>query len=51
VQGTEAAADGHAEGRRRWLIASDPTQRLDFDIAAVARPGDEWTLNNGLCER
>jgi hypothetical protein len=51
VQGTQAVADGHAEWRSRWLIASDSTGRLSFDIVAVARIGDERTLNNGLCER
>jgi hypothetical protein len=51
VQGTEAAADGHTEWRSGWLIGGDPTDGLYFDIVAVARPGDEWTLNSGLCKR
>jgi hypothetical protein len=50
VQGTEAAADGHAEGCSQWLIGGDPTERLYFHIIAVARLGDEWTLNSGVCE-
>ncbi len=39
VQGTEAAAYGHAEWRSRSLIGGDPTERLYFDIVAVARFG------------
>jgi hypothetical protein len=29
----------------------DPTERLYFDIVAVARAGDGWTLRSGLCKR
>jgi hypothetical protein len=36
VQGTEAAAHGHAEWRSRPLIGGDPTERLYFDFVAVA---------------
>jgi hypothetical protein len=33
------------------ISKSDPTERLYFDIVAVARVGDEWTLKSGLCKR
>jgi hypothetical protein len=29
----------------------DPTERLYFDIVAVARTGNGWTLKSGLCKR
>ena len=51
MQGTEAAAYGHAEWRSRSLIGGDPTKRLYFDIVVIARLGDEWTPKSGLCKR
>jgi hypothetical protein len=29
----------------------DPSEHLYFDIVAVARAGDAWELNSGLCKR
>ena len=33
-----------------FISAADPTQRLYFDIVAVARNGDDWKLTSGLCK-
>src|SRR5215470_4972989 len=34
-----------------FISKSDPTERLYFDIVAVARTGDRWELKSGLCKR
>jgi hypothetical protein len=34
-----------------FVSKGDPTERLYFDIVAVARVGDGWTLKSGLCKR
>jgi len=34
-----------------FISKGDPTERLYFDIVAVARVGDGWTLKSGLCKR
>jgi hypothetical protein len=34
-----------------FVSKSDPTERLYFDIVAVARAGDGWQLTSGLCKR
>jgi hypothetical protein len=47
----------HDEGSDKFLCevtfisTSDPTERLYFDIVAVARDGDGWDLKSGLCKR
>ena len=34
-----------------FISKSDPTERLYFDIVAVARAGQGWELKSGLCKR
>jgi hypothetical protein len=34
-----------------FISKSDPTERLYFDVVAVARRGDGWELASGLCKR
>jgi hypothetical protein len=34
-----------------FVSRSDPTERLYFDIVAVARASDGWRLKSGLCKR
>ena len=34
-----------------FTSADDPSERLYFDIVAVARSNDGWTLTSGLCKR
>lgn len=34
-----------------FISKADSTQRLYFDIVAVARKGDGWELKSGLCKR
>lgn len=34
-----------------FISKGDPTERLYFDIVAVARAGDGWQLKSGLCKR
>jgi hypothetical protein len=34
-----------------FISKGDPAERLYFDIVAVARIGDGWTLKSGLCKR
>ena len=34
-----------------FLSRSDPTERLYFDVIAVAREGAAWALKSGLCKR
>jgi hypothetical protein len=34
-----------------FVSKSDPTERLYFDIVAVARAGEGWELKSGLCKR
>ncbi len=47
----------HDDGTDRYLCEvtfisqSDPTERLFFDIVAVARTADGWELKSGLCKR
>jgi hypothetical protein len=33
-----------------FISRVDPTQRLYFDIVAVARDGNDWKLTSGLCK-
>ncbi len=34
-----------------FISKGDPSERLYFDIVAVARRGDRWELKSGLCKR
>ena len=34
-----------------FISTADLTERLNFDIVAVARNGDSWKLTSGLCKR
>jgi hypothetical protein len=34
-----------------FISADDPTERLYFDIVAVAQTSDGWILKSGLCKR
>ena len=34
-----------------FISTADPTERLYFDIVAVARAENGWTLKSGLCKR
>jgi hypothetical protein len=34
-----------------FMSTGDPTERLYFDIVAVARKDDGWQLKSGLCKR
>jgi hypothetical protein len=34
-----------------FVSKSDPTERLYFDIVAVARADNGWDLKSGLCKR
>jgi hypothetical protein len=34
-----------------FTASGDPNGRLYFDIVAVVRQNDEWTLTSGLCKR
>jgi len=34
-----------------FISKGDPTERLYFDIVAVARAGNDWELKSGLCKR
>ena len=34
-----------------FVSTTDPTQRLYFDVIAVARTNDGWALQSGLCKR
>jgi hypothetical protein len=34
-----------------FVSSSDPSERLYFDIVAVARTGDGFELKSGLCKR
>ncbi|HLK83373.1 MAG TPA: hypothetical protein VKT99_18035 [Xanthobacteraceae bacterium] len=34
-----------------FISKGDPSERLYFDIVAVARAGDGWELKSGLCKR
>jgi hypothetical protein len=46
----------HDDGTDKYLCEvtfiskSDPTERLFFDIVAVARATDGWELKSGLCK-
>jgi hypothetical protein len=35
----------------KFISTSDPTERLYFNIVAMARSGDKWKLASGLCKR
>jgi hypothetical protein len=47
----------HDDGKNEFLCevtftsTTDATQRLYFDIVAVARNGSAWNLKSGLCKR
>lgn len=46
--------DNNADGflcEVTFISKSDPAERLYFDVVAVARVGDEWTLKSGLYKR
>jgi len=51
------AAKCHGRGGEQFLCEvsfisdGDPTERLYFDIVAVARIGGGWKLQSGLCRR
>jgi len=51
----EASCDDGAAGRFlcqvTFLSNDDPSQRLYFDVVAVARTGQGWKLESGLCKR
>jgi hypothetical protein len=51
----EAKCDNEDGGRFlcqvMFLSVDDPTERLYFDIVAVARKGQGWELKSGLCKR
>jgi len=51
----EAACDDASNGRFlcqvTFLSADDPTERLYFDVVAVARAAEGWELKSGLCKR
>jgi len=34
-----------------FISKSDPTERLYFDVVAVAHASDGWELKSGLCKR
>jgi hypothetical protein len=34
-----------------FTASGDPNERLYFDIVAIARANDKWTLASGLCKR
>jgi hypothetical protein len=34
-----------------FLSKTDPSQRLYFDVVAVARTDNQWELKSGLCKR
>lgn len=34
-----------------FVSKADASERLYFDIVAVARAGDRWQLESGLCKR
>jgi hypothetical protein len=34
-----------------FISTADPSERLYFDIVAVARTNDGWELKSGLCKR
>jgi tripartite-type tricarboxylate transporter receptor subunit TctC len=48
--GTLASTDGFL-CEVTFTSKDDPTERLYFDIVAVARAGDGWELKSGLCKR
>jgi hypothetical protein len=47
----------HGSDAQRYLCevtftaSNDPDGRLYFDIVALARQNDNWTLTSGLCKR
>ena len=51
----EAKFDAGQNGRFRcqvtYLSKDDPSERLYFDIVAIARVEQGWRLENGLCKR
>jgi hypothetical protein len=51
----EAKCDAGQNGRFRrqvtFLSKDDPSERLYFDIVAIARVEPGWRLKNGLCKR
>jgi hypothetical protein len=51
----EASCDDGATGRFlcqvTFLSKDDPSQRLYFDVVAVARTDKGWKLESGLCKR
>ncbi len=50
-----ASCDPVTEGRSlcqvTFLSTDDPTDRLYYDIVALAQDGDGWQLKSGLCKR
>jgi hypothetical protein len=55
LQILQAKCDDGATGRFlcqvTFLSRDDPSQRLYFDIVAVARTDGGWELKSGLCKR
>jgi hypothetical protein len=51
----EASCDDHVGDRYlcqvTFLSTEDPTQRLYFDVVAVAHNDRGWELKSGLCKR
>jgi hypothetical protein len=46
----DAGADGFL-CEVTFVSKADPSERLYFDIVAVAHAGDGWELKSGLCKR
>ena len=46
----DAGADGFL-CEVTFVSKADPSERLYFDIVAVARAGEGWELKSGLCRR
>ena len=44
-------ADGRFLCEVMFTSNTDPTERLYFDVVAVARTSDGWELKSGLCKR
>jgi hypothetical protein len=55
LQLTNAKCDDGTSGRFLCQVAflsrSDPSERLYFDVVAIARQNDAWVLQSGLCKR
>src|ERR1700731_402591 len=47
----ERSTDGRFLCQVTFLSNDDPSQRLYFDVVAVARTDKGWELRSGLCKR